>query len=121
MRSMSEFRSVPDRDAWATIRGYVYQVDHSILRWLDLQSGEVLELERGEDIDLILPGLAEGDSELLRRLEQVKHREDSLTLRSPEALAALANFHLHRTSNPEDHLYFCFTTNASAGREKPSP
>jgi hypothetical protein len=42
-----------DRDAYATIRGYVYQVDLSLLRWLDLEDGQQLELERGEDIDLV--------------------------------------------------------------------
>ena len=33
-----------DRDAWAAIRGYVYQVDTMILRWLQLQADEALEL-----------------------------------------------------------------------------
>jgi len=47
---MTSFQLVRDRDAWATIRGYVYQVDVTIDRWLDLQPGQELELERGEDI-----------------------------------------------------------------------
>jgi hypothetical protein len=118
---MSEFHPLPDRDAWPTIRGYVYQVDQSSLRWLDLQQDEILELERGEDIDLVLPGLAESDEELRRRLEQVKHRKGNLTLRSPEALAAVANYHAYRTTDSVARLHFCFTTNAQAGREKPSP
>ena len=101
---MSEFHPLPDRDAWPTIRGYVYQVDQSILRWLDLQQDEILELERGEDIDLVLPGLAESDEELRRRLEQVKHREGNLTLRSPEALAAVASYRAYRTTNSAARL-----------------
>ena len=41
-----------ERDAWATIRGYVYQVDLTIQRWLELEPGFELELERGEDVDI---------------------------------------------------------------------
>ena len=43
----------PRRDAHATFAGYVYQVERSILRWLGLKPGEHLELEAGEDIDLV--------------------------------------------------------------------
>ena len=42
----------PDRDAYATISGFVCQADLTILRWLNLQPGQALELESGEDIDL---------------------------------------------------------------------
>jgi hypothetical protein len=38
-----------DRDAWPAIRGFVYQVDASILRWLELGVDEAIELECGED------------------------------------------------------------------------
>jgi hypothetical protein len=43
----------PRRDAWSTMAGFVLQVDITILRWLDLQQNEVLELERGVDLDLV--------------------------------------------------------------------
>ena len=33
--------------------GYVYQVDLTLRRWLDLRENHYLELERGEDIDLV--------------------------------------------------------------------
>src|SRR5438067_2242221 len=59
-----------DRDAWAAIRGYVYQVDMTILRWLTLGCGEVLELECGEDVDLLAPMIAGGGQSIQRTLEQ---------------------------------------------------
>src|ERR1017187_9160160 len=71
-----------DRDAWAAIRGYVYQVDTTIIRWLNLGSGETLELECGEDIDLIAPAIIDGKEEAVRTLEQIKCLDRSLTLRS---------------------------------------
>ncbi len=67
---MSTSTSQPERDASDTIRGYVYQVLLTIKRWLDLQPGEVLELECGEDIDLLSP-LLSGEEQRLQ--EQVKN------------------------------------------------
>ncbi len=61
-----------DRDAWATIRGYLYQVNVTILRWVTLAENQVLELERGEDIDVIAPAMWKGRAALHRVLEQVK-------------------------------------------------
>jgi hypothetical protein len=80
---MPSFIPLRDRDAWSTIRGYVYQIDITIQRWLDLLPNQVLELERGEDIDIISRSLIAGSEERDRLLEQVKHRDSSLTLRKP--------------------------------------
>ena len=119
---MTSFQLVRDRDAWATIRGYVYQVDVTIDRWLDLQPGQVLELEWGEDIDVVSEAIQATDHDTRQRLlEQVKHRASSLTLRSPEAITALVNFFEHRTTNPGESLRFRFVTNASSGHEQHSP
>src|SRR5215213_5891391 len=96
------FQPPRDRDAFSTIRGFVYQVDLTILRWLSLQEGQHLELERGEDIDLVGQALAANDSaEAWRVLEQVKHRERNLTLREPAAIEALVNAveHLRQCRN----------------------
>lgn len=110
-----------DRDAWATIRGYVYQVDLTIERWLGLRREQALELERGEDIDLVQKVLAGTDEDKKRLLEQTKHRDDNLTLRSPEAVEALASFREHQEANPELNLILRYSTNAEAGVERPSP
>lgn len=116
------FQTPRARDAWTTIRGYVYQVELTIARWLDIQPGEQLELERGEDIDLASGAITAGGAEQERILEQVKHLESvAVTLRSVQVLAALANFHAHQTANPTISLRLRFTTNAGRGREGDSP
>jgi hypothetical protein len=118
------YRPPRDRDAYATIRGYVYQVDRAVDRWLLLDDGACLELERGEDIDLDTLGaaLASGDpNQQARLLEQIKHREKNLTLRDPSAIEALANAVEHLRENQGLSLRFCYTTNAVIGREKLSP
>ena len=112
---MPSFIANPNRDASDTIAGFVYQVDVTLLRWLNLQSDEVLELERGEDIDIIQKWLDGGD---LRTLEQVKRRSSSVTLRSPDALAAIANFCEHKANNPGVRLRFRFLTTGRTGKEK---
>ena len=110
---MGIFETVRDRDAWAIIRGYVYQVDLAVERWLALKDHELLELERGEDIDVVARAiLSEDGAECGRLLDQVKSREARISLRSPEALSAIACFIEHREANPKLHLRFRYTTNA---------
>ncbi len=82
---MSAFAITRDRDAWSVIRGFVYQVELTIDRWLCLQPDEALALERGEDIDTIQRVMASTDKEPARLLEQIKVRENNLTLRSEAA------------------------------------
>jgi hypothetical protein len=114
---MTTFVHDPRRDASSTIRGLVYQVDLTIRRWLALGENESLELESGEDIDLVATGISTGEEEE-RILEQVKSRTASVTLRSSAALESVANFALHRERNPSLRLLFRFTTNASVGLEQ---
>ena len=117
---MINFQTVRDRDAWATIRGYVYQVDLTIERWLALNEGQVLELERGEDIDIVSQAI-QTDSEDVRDrlLNQVKSREKKLSLRSSEAVEAVACFVEHRRANAKLQLRFLYTTNADITCERP--
>jgi hypothetical protein len=112
------FNPPRDRDAWASIRGFVYQVDLTIRRWLDLASEEVLELERGEDIDLVSSSILAGGEESARLLEQVKHREQPVTLLSEPAVLAIACAVEHRKASPQLNLRFRFTTNARVGKER---
>jgi hypothetical protein len=111
------FTPKPGRDAFATIAGFVYQVDVTILAWLNLQDNEILELERGEDLDLVQLQL-ECQGPETRLLEQLKRRAASLTLRTPDALEALANFCEHRSSNPRVRLRFRFVTTMPSGTER---
>lgn len=112
------FKEITNRDAWSTIRGFVYQVDMTILRWLDLKDNEILDLERGEDIDIV-ENSDEGE-ELSRKLEQIKYRESSISLNNELALELLHNFFLHRYNNPNKKILFRFVTNARYTKERPS-
>lgn len=115
---MMAFVSNPRRDASPTIAGFVFQVNLTILRWIELGNDEHLELERGEDIDTVKENGA-GLSAQGRLLEQIKARSTrSLTLRSEEALGALANFCHHRATNPNWNLKFRFVTTAGSGMEQ---
>lgn len=119
--TIPQFNPPRDRDAWATIRGYVYQVDLIIDRWLQLNPGEVLELERGEDIDLVYLALNGSQEEQQRILEQVKHRDNNLTLRSSEAINALASYYEQLYNNPNLILTFRYVTNSKIGKERNTP
>lgn len=118
---MPEFVSQRPRDAWGPIRGYVYQVDLTIDRWLNLRPDQVLELERGEDIDTIQEAVQIKGVENTRLLEQIKVRESSLTLRSTHAIEALASFYEHLDVNPQLDLNFRYVTTADIGLEHNSP
>ena len=114
-----DFLTNPRRDAHATFAGFVFQVNVTILRWLNLKPGQHLELEAGEDIDLIQKGAADSGSKDKRLLEQLKEQPSrSLTLRSADALEAIANFCSHRRSNPGAELAFRFLTTTTIGRER---
>lgn len=115
------FRPPRDRDAWATIRGFVFQVDRTILQWLSLPPDCVLEPEAGEDLDLVSQQLWSAPSLPARTLEQIKHRDRRVTMRSTEVRAALVSFHEHRHVNPGLQLRFRYLTNASIARERPCP
>ncbi|WP_372947704.1 hypothetical protein [Mariniphaga sp.] len=115
---MDVFKEIKNRDAWSVIRGFVYQVDTTILRWLSLVDNELLELEKGEDIDIITRDIE--SNELTRELEQVKYRDTKITLNNDLSIELLFNFFLHRNNNPEHKLYFKFVTNTNYGIERPA-
>jgi len=110
-----------NRDASATIAGFVYQIYTTVLRWLDLNDGEELELEAGEDIDTVRRDLEAGTYWESRTLEQIKRRQAPVTLRSPSSLEALSNFNIHRLANPDIELRFRYVTTALATVEKGWP
>ena len=112
------FEEIKNRDAWSTIRGFVYQVNITILRWLELNDNEILELEKGEDIDIVNRDLQK--HEFSRELEQVKFRQSNITLNQDIVLEILLNFFTHRLNNPTKKVIFRFVTNASFGIERPA-
>ena len=108
------------RDAWFVIRGYKYQIDLTILRWLSITNTQTLLLEFGEDIDIINNAMVKELGNFDRELEQIKHLDKPITLRSPACKAALANAIQHFAANPSQKLIFRFCTNSSITTERPS-
>ena len=106
------------QDAWGTIRGFVYQVDVTIARWLALRDDEALLLESGEDIDRVAEALASADDRLL---EQIKVREGGVSLHNAFALDVLTKAVDHKQTNPGLVLRFRFTSTASVAREQGHP
>src|SRR5262249_54348776 len=73
--------ATPKRDAWFAIRGFYYQIQTTVKRWIHLAPSDVLECEGAEDIEVLRNAFADGELRVERILEQVKVRE-SLSLRS---------------------------------------
>ncbi len=115
---MIDFKEIENRDAWAVIRGFVYQVDVTILRWLSLKDNQILELEKGEDIDIVCNELINNTN--TRDLEQVKYREANLTLNQQLAVELLLNFYIHKQNNPAHNLLFRFVSNTGYTIERPA-
>lgn len=114
-RSAPEMRFVP-------AAGFICQVNTTIARWLALKDGEILELERGEDIDVVYGDVSEEGMNVDRVLEQIKRRTTkALTLKSPEAIEAIAHFAEHRRANPSLRLQFRYITTAPVGVERDWP
>jgi hypothetical protein len=112
------FVEIAGRSASAVIRGFVFQTNLTILRWIELPPERRLELECGEDIDTVQDGSADGATAEKRLLEQLKVRDSrSLTLRSPDALHSVANFCRHRLNNPEIELALRYITTAAISVE----
>lgn len=104
-----------ERDAYFVVRGYKYQFDQTILRWLNLAGEEELQLECGEDIDVV-------NSSILRReLGQVKYLTTPMSLRSPPCRIAIAHAVAHFNDNRSETRVFRFITNAALTSERPSP
>ncbi len=112
------FSPQPGRDAQPAIDGYVYQVVATVLAWLNLVDDQHLELEAGEDFDLVERQAASEASDPARTLQQVHKRSRTITLRSPKTVSAIANFCAHRRTNPDSVLKFRFLSTAKPGREK---
>lgn len=110
-----------ERDAWATLRGFLYQLELSLEQWILLPAGHALELECGEDIDVIGETLSAEEPNTERMLQQVKYSENNVTLRSATVTEFLASAVEHRQTNPEVSLLFRYVTNAKIGIETSNP
>ena len=50
-RKKPNLQANPNRQAHNQLRGYLYQIWHSVNAWLDLADDEILYLEGAEDFD----------------------------------------------------------------------
>jgi hypothetical protein len=105
------------RDAWKAIKGFYYQVELTVMRWLKLQTDTILYCECGEDIDHVKQLLDTDEAMPPRLREQIKTR-DKITLTRHEALTTLARFHDAVVKNPSLHIFYRFSTTATPGREQ---
>ena len=109
---------VAPKSATAMLLGPRYEVTFTrsmrrSSRWAHLaEESDFLELERGEDLDIIGPAIWKGQKATRRVLEQIKRLDGTITLRSKGALEALANFYEHLRANQQRDLFFRFSTTA---------
>lgn len=118
----SRIWSVPPEDlsrqATASLRGYVYQLHASAAAWLALGADDELYLEVAEDFTELLrePG---GIHDVLRATQVKDTRESgSVTLNSPDVLAAIEALHRLRVHNPGREVRLVFLTTSNIGRER---
>ena len=112
-RKRKRLKANPKRQAHAQLRGYLYQIWHSVNAWLDLADNEVLYLEGAEDFDILSDDIATAT--------QVKHTQRKITLRSQEVIEAINNFWELRTNNPDRRVKFRFLTCSKIGMEHGNP
>ena len=103
----------PKRQAHNQLRGYLYQIWHSVDAWLDLDKDEILYLEGAEDFDKI-----SGDTATAVQVKDTRHK---ITLRSQEVNDAINNYWDLRTENPDLKVKFRFLTRSQIGVEQGSP
>ncbi len=105
------------RSAYATLRGYLYQVCLGVQRWLDLRDGEVLVCEGDEDLDRRILGTGGGV------FEQVRNYTGRLGLGDAAVVESLRHFlrsyvALRREGLPGRYV---FTTTAESRSTHPPP
>ena len=103
----------PKRQAHAQLKGYLYQIWHSVDAWLDLADDEVLYLEGAEDFDKV-----SGDD---ATATQVKHVQHSISLRSPDVIDAINNFWELQTNNSDRRVKYRFLTKSEIRKEQGNP
>ena len=106
-------KSDPQRQANDALRGYVYQIWHSVNAWLNLGEDEILYLEGAEDFDRISDDTATA--------VQVKDTQHKITLRSQEVNDAISHYWDLRANHPDLNVKFRFLTRSRIGAERGNP
>ena len=103
----------PKRQAHAQLKGYYYQILHSVDAWLDLADDESLYLEGVEDFDKV--------SDDGVTATQVKHTQRNITLKSEAAIDAINHYWELKTKNTNRKAKFRFLTRSQIGIERGNP
>ena len=111
--TIQPLKADPKRQANDSLKGYLYQIWHSVDAWLDLADDERLYLEGAEDFDRISDDTATAT--------QVKHTQHNITLRSQEVNDAINNYWELRTNNHRLKVKYRFLTRSQIGAEQGAP
>ncbi len=112
-RKKPGLKADPKRQAHDQLRGYRYQILHSVDAWLDLEGTEILYLECAEDFEK-----NSGDTATAVQVKDTRHR---ITLRSQDVNDAINHYWELRTSNPDRSVRFRFLTRSEIGVEQGAP
>ena len=112
-RKKPGLKADPKRQAHNSLRGYLYQIWHSVNAWLGLNEDEILYLEGAEDFDKVSDNNA--------AVTQVKAIHHNITLRSDEVNDAINHYWQLRTDNPGRNVKFRFLTCSKIGVEQGNP
>ena len=112
-RKKRRLKTNPKRQAHAQLRGYLYQIWHSVDAWLDLANDEVLYLEGAEDFDKI-----SGDTATAVQVKDTRHK---ITLRSQEVIDAINHYWELQDNHRDMSVKFRFLTRSQIGVEQGSP
>ena len=111
--TIQPLKADPKRQANDSLRGYRYQILHSVNAWLDLAEDEVLYLEGAEDFDKV-----SGDA---ATATQVKDTQHNITLKSQEVIDGINHYWELRTNNRDWRVKFRFRTRSQRGTEQDNP
>ena len=114
--TFADARANPRRDAWPVFRGFYYQIQTTVQRWMHLSPTDVLQCESAEDIEVIRQAVIDGELHSDRVVEQVKVRQ-KLTLRSEAVVSAIARYFEAMRDGAAPSL-FRFITTAETTRER---
>ena len=101
------------RQAHNSLRGYLYQIWHSVNAWLELNEDEILYLEGAEDFDKV----SDNDA----TVTQAKATQAPITLRSQDVNDAINHYWELRMNNFDRNMKFRFLTCSEIGVEQGSP
>lgn len=100
----------PKRQAVAALRGYVYQIWHTVHAWLELKDDALLFVEGAEDFDVVSTTSATAN--------QIKDTKAKITLRTPAVIEAIGHFWQLQKEHPATRVLFRFVTRSEIGVEQ---